>query len=326
MGRIAVVGGSNVDIQGFPINHLTLGDSNPGRIVITPGGVGRNVAENAARMGSEVRLISAFGDDEGAALLVKSLSDAGVDISASCVLDDHRSSSYLCILDESGRLHVAVSDMELAAEITPELVERGREAIEWSSVCVIDANLPSATIDHICRSFPARRVLLDSVSEAKAPRAAGSLGRLYAIKPNRREAEVLTGVSIRSDDDLPRAAERLHGQGITAVFISLGARGLRRRRSQRERGRRRDDGGHRDGHCGGSESRGHCKKRGCGRRDRHGIGAAGQSGNRWSRRFPARRPPFRSGMVRSAPSCAAACPGCASRSPYAKLSSDIKKS
>ena len=226
MGRIAVVGGSNVDIQGFPINHLTLGDSNPGRIVITPGGVGRNVAENAARMGSEVRLISAFGDDEGAALLVKSLSDAGVDISASCVLDDHRSSSYLCILDESGRLHVAVSDMELAAEITPELVERGREAIEWSSVCVIDANLPSATIDHICRSFPARRVLLDSVSEAKAPRAAGSLGRLYAIKPNRREAEVLTGVSIRSDDDLPRAAERLHGEGITAVFISLGARGL----------------------------------------------------------------------------------------------------
>ena len=53
-GKIAVVGGANMDIGGFPSAALVPGDSNPGQVRMSVGGVGRNIAENAARLGLEV--------------------------------------------------------------------------------------------------------------------------------------------------------------------------------------------------------------------------------------------------------------------------------
>jgi pseudouridine kinase len=49
---------------------------------------------------------------------------------------------------------------------------------------------------------------------------------VYCIKPNRPEAEVLSGVSIRGNEDLPGAAESLHAKGVKLVFISLGGEGV----------------------------------------------------------------------------------------------------
>ena len=43
---IAVVGGMNMDITGSVTSSLIPGDSNPGKVTMTPGGVGRNIAED----------------------------------------------------------------------------------------------------------------------------------------------------------------------------------------------------------------------------------------------------------------------------------------
>mgnify|MGYP000747865822 CR=1 FL=1 len=43
---VAVVGAVNVDIGGTPDSALVPADSNPGRVTVTLGGVGRNIAEN----------------------------------------------------------------------------------------------------------------------------------------------------------------------------------------------------------------------------------------------------------------------------------------
>ena len=48
---IVVVGGTNVDIQGFPKDRLILRDSNIGSVKVSLGGVARNIAENITRLG-----------------------------------------------------------------------------------------------------------------------------------------------------------------------------------------------------------------------------------------------------------------------------------
>ena len=63
---IAVVGGVNIDIGGRSDAPLVAGDSNPGRIRSSLGGVGRNIAHNLALLGAKVRLITALGADDGA--------------------------------------------------------------------------------------------------------------------------------------------------------------------------------------------------------------------------------------------------------------------
>jgi len=59
----AVVGGVNMDIGGQSDGPLVPGDSNPGRVRISLGGVGRNIAHNMALLGLDVRFLTAFGDD-----------------------------------------------------------------------------------------------------------------------------------------------------------------------------------------------------------------------------------------------------------------------
>ena len=61
--RIAVIGGANVDIGGFVHDALRMRDSNIGTVRLSPGGVGRNIAENAARLGLQTEFVGALGGD-----------------------------------------------------------------------------------------------------------------------------------------------------------------------------------------------------------------------------------------------------------------------
>ena len=61
---IVGVGAANLDLNGASKSSIHLRDSNPGRISLSAGGVTRNVCENLARLGADVKLLSCVGDDE----------------------------------------------------------------------------------------------------------------------------------------------------------------------------------------------------------------------------------------------------------------------
>ena len=102
--EVMVVGGCNLDIQGIPAKQGQPGDSLPGQVAMTPGGVGRNIAENIARLGHDVRLVSAVGEDDAGQQLLTATAEAGVDISAIKAFPGHRSPVYLSILDSEHEL------------------------------------------------------------------------------------------------------------------------------------------------------------------------------------------------------------------------------
>ena len=79
--RICVLGGMNMDITGAPHASLCPGDSNPGTVRMTPGGVGRNIAENLARMGFQVELVAPLGNDGFATLLRQACLQKSEDVS-----------------------------------------------------------------------------------------------------------------------------------------------------------------------------------------------------------------------------------------------------
>ncbi|MBR2602199.1 MAG: bifunctional hydroxymethylpyrimidine kinase/phosphomethylpyrimidine kinase, partial [Clostridia bacterium] len=69
-------------------------------------------------------------------------------------------------------------------------------------------------------------IFADPVSVSKAGKLKNVLGRLHTLKPNRLEAEQLTGISIHTDADLARAADALLATGLKRVFLSLGIEGV----------------------------------------------------------------------------------------------------
>lgn len=139
---VVVIGGINCDISGTPDNALRMGDSNPGSITLTAGGVGRNIAENLVRLGCCVSLLTVLGDDANGAFLRDSCRRLGIDLSLSETVPDMHTSTYLCLNDEHGEVLAAISDMEICSMITPAMIETRLPALQKASMIVLDANLP----------------------------------------------------------------------------------------------------------------------------------------------------------------------------------------
>ena len=218
--RIAVIGGTNMDISGSPRLPLNLHDSNPGTVSLRPGGVGRNVAHDLRLLGLEVSLVTALGEDLFGAELHRSCEALGIDMSLALTVPGMRSSSYLYVSERSGDMLAGIADMDIVAELTPERLEERMEALDRADAVFIDANLSAEAV-----AFLAGRVCAplyaDPVSTAKAPRLEPLLPRLRAFKPNLLEARRLTG-----EEKPENAARALLRRGVQRVFLSLGAEGL----------------------------------------------------------------------------------------------------
>ena len=222
---VTVVGGMNMDIGGRPYKKLVAKDSNPGAVRMSPGGVGRNIAHNMSLLGLDVRLLTAFGDDVYAQKLAAVCGELGIDISQSPVIPGGHTSTYLLVNDESGDMQLAVSDMDIYDHLTPQVLQSRRQLLDGSQVVVLDTNLPAETVAWVAKNCRAP-IFADPVSSAKAEKLRPVLGRLHTLKPNRIEAELLSGVAISDDASLRRAADALLETGLHRVFISLGADGV----------------------------------------------------------------------------------------------------
>lgn len=223
-GRIAVVGGANMDIGGFPDGALVPGDSNPGRVRMTPGGVGRNIAENLVRLGLQVELITALGDDANGHAILADCHAKGIGVSAVQIEKDCATSVYLFVDDAQGDMSVAINDMAIQRRVTPERLAERLELLNSMDAVVLDANLREESIAFLGREVRVP-IFADAVSAAKVGKLKGVLDKLYCLKPNRIEAELLSGMRIASIEDAKVAARRLLSKGLKRVMLTLGPEG-----------------------------------------------------------------------------------------------------
>ena len=220
-----VVGGVNLDIGGTPFAPLVGQDSNPGRVRTSLGGVGRNIAHNMALLGLDVRLITALGDDLNAQKITTSCIELGIDLAPSLQVPGGTTSTYLFLTNEKGDMALAVSDMEIYDHLTPRYLSTKEQLLNNARLVVCDTNIPAETLQWIAENCRAP-VFVDPVSTAKAGKVKPVLGKLHTLKPNRIEAELLSGVAITDDKSLSAAADALLATGLHRVFISLGGEGV----------------------------------------------------------------------------------------------------
>jgi pseudouridine kinase len=227
---VVVVGGMNIDIQGKSFLPFRAGDSNPGFLSLMPGGVGRNIAENLARLGARVQLVSVLGDDEHAVILESSCAEAGIGLEAALRLKGRPSCSYLCILDSDGSLAGGLSAMDAIDQLKPERLAERAALLDAADLILIDANIPESSISWLAERYPpgTKRPLLgfDPVSVKKAERGRASLQSFAFAKPNRAEAALLADLPNDAASGPMELASSLRAKGLGEAFISLGFEGL----------------------------------------------------------------------------------------------------
>jgi pseudouridine kinase len=224
-----VVGGANIDIKAASTGPLVPGTSNPGATAIAPGGVGRNIAENLARLGTPVHLVAAIGADALGDHLLAATAAAGVGVDH-VHRGPHPTGTYTAVLDPGGDLVVAVADMAATDALTAADVAAAGDLISAAGLLVLDGNLAPATIACALDLGAAAgvRVVLDPVSVPKAGRLAGQLrpGRpVYLVTPNAAELAALTGRAVDTDVRQRDAVRTLHDAGVEWVWVRFGDRG-----------------------------------------------------------------------------------------------------
>ena len=220
-----VVGGVNVDIGGHSYQKLVAADSNPGKVQISLGGVGRNIAHNMTLMGLDVKMLTAIGEDVYGNRVAASCTELGIDASHALRVADCATSTYLYIADDKGEMSMALSDMEICDRITPAYLAANHQTLHNARVIVADTNIPVETLVYLAENCTAP-IFCDPVSTAKAEKLRPILSKIHTLKPNRLEAELLSGVKIESKADAEKAAQVLLEKGVQRVFLSMGDEGM----------------------------------------------------------------------------------------------------
>lgn len=176
---VVVIGGATLDVTSTPYGSgLVAGDSVPGNVTMSGGGVGRNIAEAAGRLGLVPALVSSVGTDAAGGVILNSLTSSGVCIKSMSITSDSPSAVYSALLHPNGALAASVAGTaSMEASLAPQVVQdRLRHALSRGPgirLAIVDANLsPEALRAAVQTCVDADiPVWYEPTSAAKAPRA-----------------------------------------------------------------------------------------------------------------------------------------------------------
>jgi pseudouridine kinase len=229
-GPVLILGAAGLDVIAHLSGSLKTGTSNPAKVRTSYGGVARNVAENLARLGQEVILLTATGEDQNGAQILAHTERAGVDISNAIRTDLFPTGFYMGIVNKKGQVELAVDDMRVMSCLTPEEVEKRADLFKSVSMVFLDANLPEDTLKTTVGLAHKNKVPLsaDPASSSLALRLLPHLSSLSLITPNGSEAGILTGGDFPASDRKAamQVARHLVNLGVEIALITLAEFGV----------------------------------------------------------------------------------------------------
>ncbi|EIF7816921.1 pseudouridine kinase [Escherichia coli] len=223
---VVIIGSANIDVAGYSHESLNYADSNPGKIKFTPGGVGRNIAQNLALLGNKAWLLSAVGSDFYGQSLLTQTNQSGVYVDKCLIVPGENTSSYLSLLYNTGEMLVAINDMNISNAITAEYLAQHREFIQRAKVIVADCNISEEALAWILDNAANVPVFVDPVSVWKCVKVRDRLNQIHTLKPNRLEAETLSGIALSGRDDVAKVAAWFHQHGLNRLVLSMGGDGV----------------------------------------------------------------------------------------------------
>jgi len=227
---VLVIGACGLDMVGRLKSDFRMGASNPAKIRTSFGGVGRNVAENLARLGQSVTFLSAVGDDERGNQLLNQARRAGVNVDYVLKTTQHPTNSYVGIISANGQLQCAMDDMRSMTCLTIEYIKENAQLFKQASLLFVDMNIPGDVLRTVVST--ARRaglpICADPTSLILAHRLKPYLHHLLLMTPNSEEAVLYCEdvERITNSQMALEAAKNLVSQGVKIVVITLGDQGL----------------------------------------------------------------------------------------------------
>jgi ribokinase len=222
---VIVVGGLNTDYVGVGAGLPRPGETLNGTTFHqTAGGKGANQAVAVARLGGRVALVGAVGADDRGDELLRRLSGEAVDVRFVRTLSDVQTGAALIHVDERGEKQI-LAVLGANCRPTPSDIMHGCDALGGAHVLLTQFELPLESVVAALRWARGKgvRTVLDPAPAI--PLSDDVLRLVDVLKPNAREAEVLTDIEVTDRVSAKRAASKLLSRGVGVVAIQAGDEG-----------------------------------------------------------------------------------------------------
>ena len=227
---MVVVGVVFLDIKGFPFFKYDAVGTNLGSVLMTHGGVARNVAENMANMGAEVEFVTMLDDDALGHEARARLRGAGVKLTHAVSTPDKGMGMWLAVFNEKGDLAGSVSRMPDAAPIERLFDEKGEEIIRNCRGITLEIDLServSERVFELAKRFdkPVYAIVANMSVILRRP---DLMSQTACVILNEIEAGRLFGRELRAlspEEMLEAVSEAAPAMGIRSIVVTMGERG-----------------------------------------------------------------------------------------------------
>ena len=225
MPRICVIGSANVDhtlaLPRLPCPGETVSG---GTLLTNLGGKGANQAVAARKLGAEVRMLGAVGEDGPGREIRERLDAAGIDVTGIVAVPDAATGTALIFVDAEGRNQIGVAPGANHC-LTVEMLRPYEGAIAWADVVVCQLETPLPVVRWALEEAHRHgvRAILNPAPVRELPD--DLLGLVAYLTPNEGEAAALAGIPIGDMDSARGAGRRLLERGAATVIVTLGGEG-----------------------------------------------------------------------------------------------------
>lgn len=224
MKNICVIGSLNMDLV---VNVDTM--PKPGQTIIgsnfkeVAGGKGANQAVAMARLNGNVSMIGKVGEDGFGQTLINSLKNDKVDTT---YIQTSKGATGVALItvDKNAQNSIVVSP-GANFEVKEDDIDNNIEAIKNSDIVVLQLETPLNTIKYALNKAkelnkytilnPAPAVKLDDEI----------IKNVDLLTPNETELEIISGVSIETEEDIQKAAQIMIEKGVKELIVTLGSKG-----------------------------------------------------------------------------------------------------
>jgi ribokinase len=222
---IAVVGSANVDLTTFNDVFPRPGETIFGKkFDLGFGGKGGNQAVAARLCGANVGMVAKVGSDLFGPATIKNFESQGIDATYVGIAEGVSSGVAPIFVEPNGQNRIIVvkgaNDL-----LSPEDVDAAAPLLRMADTIVMQFEIPLRTVYHTVRCAKANGIRCIVNPAPAQPVDFKEVGAADYFIPNETEAEVTTGMPVKSIDDAKRCAEFLLRQGMRRVVITLGERG-----------------------------------------------------------------------------------------------------
>ena len=217
MSNILVVGSLNMDfvinVKKMPLSGETiLGED----VNLVPGGKGANQAYAVGKLGGQVDMIGAVGDDLYGRMLIENLQNVGVGISGIEIIQGTPTGNAFISVDEGGENSIIVVQ-GANNKLTTQMIDKHVDLIKRADIIIMQLEIPLEVVEYVKTLAQEKLIILDLPKQF--------LEGFTIVKPNETELQTLIGKKLETKEELISGAEELLEKGIQTVIVTLGGDG-----------------------------------------------------------------------------------------------------